>query len=76
MNTCGKCKFFGLKRDSKYGDAKSAPPGYELCGRIQQYDCHAKPEQTGKALAMDGSGYFAALCVSTDFGCTEWEPKP
>lgn len=76
MNTCGTCKFFGVERHEEYGDPQSSPPGYALCGRIQQYDSDAEPAQTDNALAMDGSGYFAALCVTTDFGCTEWEAKP
>ena len=75
MNTCGTCRYFGLNRNTEYDEAEDAPPGYALCGRIRQYDYYAKPQQTDKVLALDGSGYFAALCVTTDFGCTEWEPK-
>jgi len=28
------------------------------------------------AIAVDGSGYYAALCVDDDFGCIEWEEMP
>lgn len=76
MNTCGTCKFFGVRNDGEYPSQHSTPEGYALCGRIQQYECYAGQEKTEKALAMDGSGYYAALCVTTDFGCTEWEAKP
>ena len=24
------------------------------------------------AYVVDGSGYYAALCVSEDFGCSQW----
>lgn len=75
MNTCGTCKFFGA---ADYGAAKNAniPESHKLCGRIQQFDNWHDKSTADRAVVVDGSGYFAALCVTTDFGCTEWEAKP
>lgn len=48
-----------------------------LCGRIKQKDrLEGEEELTAKAMVIDGSGYYAALCVDDDFGCNQWEAKP
>ena len=47
-----------------------------LCGRIKQKDYLGDDEaMVAKALVVDGSGYYAALCVEDDFGCNQWEAK-
>jgi len=47
-----------------------------LCGRIKQKEYLEESEKvTEKAIVMDGSGYYAALCVDDDFGCNQWEAK-
>ena len=57
---------------------------YSLCGKIQmskeiisdQDDYPTNWEEPGsKAVVTDGSGYYAALCVESDFGCNLWEIK-
>lgn len=70
MNTCGTCKYFGAAvRDDK------APTGYHVCGWIKHYENNYGDETpTADAVVIDGSGYFAALCVKEEFGCNKWEP--
>jgi len=47
-----------------------------LCGRIKEEHYMDDGEKlTEKAMVMDGSGYYAALCVEDDFGCVLWEAK-
>ena len=73
MNTCGTCKFFNPEHESLY-----IPSTYALCERIEHVGeddwNHGQPYQF-KAVVVDGSGYFAALCVRDDFGCNEWGAK-
>jgi len=64
LNTCGTCKFRG-KEDGEGS-------GYFLCGRIQHEGRGGEYKKGHGAAVIDGSGYFAALCVETDFGCTAW----
>ena len=45
---------------------------YFACGLIE-HDKRWEYKRGQKALVVDGSGYSAALCVESDFGCTEWE---
>ena len=73
--TCGTCRFRGEERTRMdYEKYVEVPQGYFLCERIK-HDDESKYAQGQKALVVDGSGYFAALCVEDDFGCTEWEAK-
>jgi hypothetical protein len=76
--------------DGRYVDAKTQEPvkvdadgdllpirTFFLCGRIKQKDYLENGEElTAKAIVIDGSGYYAALCVDDDFGCNQWEAKP
>ena len=77
MNTCGTCKYFNPKHDNDL----YIPRTYALCERIEQVDSDGwkdddeRQSYQFKAVVVDGSGYFAALCVKDDFGCTEWEEK-
>lgn len=90
MNTCGTCKYRGKEMvgykpiyDAKgnYVDAEKVPLTYFLCGRVKMsdeiiYEDSGRWQEPGsKAVVTDGSGYYAALCVENDFGCTLWEGK-
>ena len=77
MNTCGTCKYRGERIDvmdwgSDYFD--NNPITYFLCDRIK-HDKGWKYRATQGAVVTDGSGYKAALCVESDFGCNLWEGK-
>ena len=75
-NTCGTCRFFGILRDAEDPDSlRSVPDTYALCGRIK-HDERYSGLPGERALLVDGSGYWAALCVMSDFGCNLWEQKP
>ena len=70
MNTCGTCKHRGKNiRETKYF----------LCNQVKHGNSDTKESTesvAGKgAYVVDGSGYYAALCVEDDFGCNKWEAK-
>jgi hypothetical protein len=45
-----------------------------LCGRIKhKVDLEDHEAVAEHAITIDGSGYYAALCVDDDFGCNQWE---
>lgn len=69
MNTCETCKYFG---DELRDDSHHVPTGYHVCAWVKQ---NVYGDATGDAVVVDGSGYFAALCVKEDFGCNKWEPN-
>lgn len=76
MNTCGTCKHRGKNITQPdyetYGPDR--PTTFFLCDRVNFDDEHGRATPTGgKAYVVDGSGYYAALCVETDFGCNLWE---
>jgi hypothetical protein len=82
MNTCGTCRFFGKKEDgTNFEDDQylsDLPDTHRRCGFIthstyKTSDIEKQPYP--KAFVVDGSDYFAALCVSTDFGCPDWSTK-
>ena len=66
IKTCGNCKC----RGSLIG-FDEAKEGFFLCERIEFCESDDKPKR--KAYVIDASDYNAALCVSSDFGCNEWE---
>lgn len=75
---CGNCKWRGKSIEAwkrERGLANRVPSGYFLCGRIEheEDDTVWREQSPPPAYVKDGSGYYAALCVTTDFGCTEWE---
>lgn len=75
MNTCGTCRFRGKEQQVMDRETyEYVPVGYFLCERIK-HDDDWKYQQGQRALVVDGSGYFAALCVEDDFGCAMWEAK-
>lgn len=88
VNTCGTCKYFGEAvgtetfLDPDTDDFVEFESPYRKCELIEMKPEYAEqrklmPDNPDKpaAYAVDGSGYYAALCVSADFGCNKWEPK-
>lgn len=79
MNHCGTCKYFGPELTGMDEDLDEQPSGFHACELIKHgnkgYMEFATPPQLGRAYVADGSGYFAALRVRSDFGCVEWEAK-
>lgn len=72
---CGNCKYKGeVLTTYDEEEYKDVPNSYFRCNRIV-HDQGWKFKQGLKALVIDGSGYYAALCVEDDFGCIEWKPK-
>ena len=73
--TCGNCKHLG-KEINAYpddGPAIDIPTGYHECGLIQHTTGNYH-NISKTAFVIDGSGYWAALTVKSDFGCNQWEP--
>ena len=73
MNTCGTCKYFGVDRKGMRPGADTTesiyiPAPYKVCGFMEMEPTDAV------ACVVDGSGFYAALCVSEDFGCNQWAP--
>lgn len=75
MNTCGTCKHLSEEIERFDGETmKDVKTGYHVCKRVE----HEKHENYKKGkgfLVVDGSGYYAALLVESDFGCLKWEEK-
>lgn len=71
--TCGTCKY----RGGHETENSDLPPAYFLCELIkhQQTRYSQGPEPGLGAFVHDGSDYYAALCVESDFGCNKWENK-
>ncbi len=72
--TCGNCKYRGDNIEgynSKLGH--NVDTGYFLCKFICHQDTYEDTNK--KAFTCDGSDYHSALCVSSDFGCNQWEAK-
>jgi len=80
MNTCGTCKFFGkVKTFEEWRDDEDEPrvnTRLHVCGLLKHLnESSGSPlSWTAPAGVIDGSGYFAALCVSDEFGCNQWAP--
>lgn len=77
MNTCGTCKYFGeLHEETVYReDADEIICKYHICDLLTHLnDCDpGKLERQELAGVIDGSGYYAAFCVTDEFGCNQWE---
>ena len=81
MNTCGTCKFWG---DAPDRCDPRGPKGEEFrpCKRIKMQEIDMEAESDAEwhgvisnpcsAVAVDGSGYYAAIKCRSDFGCVEW----
>ena len=75
MNNCGTCKYFGEEVTTEdFENFTTIGSGYHKCDSIKhdkEYDYNP-----GKgAMVEDGSGYYAALKVESDFGCVKWVKK-
>ena len=75
LKTCGTCKYLGKEVEAfDYEKDETCKTGFFLCSRIM-HDKRWKYHKGDKAVVEDGSGYHAALCVESDFGCNLWEAK-
>lgn len=89
MNLCGNCKFWGKVGDQPQNGFKTCQAvihgrgGYVFeeqsefdCCVIDESDSFIKEQielRQKKALAVDGSGYYAAIKTKDDFGCVLFE---
>jgi hypothetical protein len=75
MNTCGTCKFFGKLVPSGDWDDRGdeIPSKFHACQLVKHLKHQDDTEKDNVAVVMDGSGYYAALCVSEEFGCNQWQ---
>lgn len=82
MNTCGTCKYFGEPREIDWWDSETEQEGtitkFHVCDLIKHINggnTDRKASADAAAGVVDGSGYFAAFCVSDEFGCNQWKPR-
>lgn len=86
MNKCGTCKFFSDKlADIRYFAESSGHEVEEvknnrlhICSLLKHLneDTYSKmAAMTAPAGTIDDSGYYAAFCVSEDFGCNQWQAR-
>lgn len=72
---CGQCKYLGEEvTDIDNETRKDVGTGYYVCDYIKHTEM-SPPKDGSKAGVIDGSGYYAALVVASDFGCVNFEPK-
>lgn len=72
MNTCGTCKHKG----EAVRNGRGEPTTFFLCALIKHCPGHIAEKKGECAMVIDGSDYYAALCVEDEFGCNKWEAKP
>jgi hypothetical protein len=76
MNTCGTCKHFGgpVERLSRWSSSECdfVESKLHVCQLIQHMKAHKPAALTAPAGVVDGSDYYAAFCVSEEFGCNQW----
>jgi len=76
MQRCGTCKHWGTGDSREYIDKR-----YRFCAGVDVNDgcsgCSSGSVNAGDDLAMavDNSGFWAALKCREDFGCVLWEQK-
>ena len=74
MNTCGTCRFFGNRCDPVMNEEYDlVDSDYHVCDFVEQAQYFKSWKNA--AHVIDGSGYYAALCVKEDFGCNQWQAK-
>lgn len=75
IGRCGTCEY----RGEQFVGSSGEPTTYFLCQVIEHLNGSSlmKEDYTAGlgAGVKDGSGYHAALCVETDFGCVKWKAK-
>ena len=80
MSTCGTCRHRGEAIKTNHAPdgrwmAEPVDTAFFLCDLIKhtgtESELGLEVDKTG-ARVVDGSGYFAALCVADDFGCNRW----
>lgn len=75
MNTCGTCKYFGAGPERTDRDEMEEWGPYKVCGFLEMATYRCELTEGIVAYLKDASGYYAALCVSQDFGCNQWVTK-
>ena len=82
MNTCGTCKHFGEVKELDWYDADSDDEGvivkFHVCNLLKHLNENNESRRMAEAATagtIDGSGYYAALCVSAEFGCNQWAER-
>lgn len=79
---CGNCRLWGTEDDNNgvYRQCAAAlHDEYGLAGKpLDQWTSEQEHRRINDcpAVAVDGSGYWAALRTRDDFGCVLFEPKP
>ena len=86
MNTCGTCEHFGPRIRGEREELTEKGLGaichflpeeqgikYHACTLLRH--TYGDNELHQPAFPVDGSGYFAALCVSDEFGCNQWSAR-
>ena len=78
MNYCGTCCFFGeelIQMDRETFNPKGT--GWHTCEAVRHiiFDTIEGEAPDSNAMVNDGSGYFAALRVTCDFGCVNYKEK-
>lgn len=78
--TCGTCKYRGEPITHEWWDEKKddmvTRQTYFLCALIKHINGEYGERDYMPGLGagvIDGSGYHAALCVESDFGCNRYE---
>lgn len=76
MNTCGTCKFFGPSISDEDQAVEELPTKYHRCTLLGHLNDYRRRGNAVERVAgvVDGSGYHAALCVTEEFGCNQWQP--
>jgi len=74
IKICGTCEFKGeeILVEDPEDDFEEKPSGFFLCTRIKHM-MRGEEDLNEPAYLIDGSDYFAALRVKSDFGCNAWE---
>ena len=84
---CKDCKFLGERIVWHNPDTDDPEPTrFNLCDLIKRgpikgpepsfgFFRDGSPPSDVDAMAIDGSGYYAAFVVADDFGCVKFEPK-
>lgn len=76
MQTCSECIHW-IERVPANPYAPGGGQGWRECALTRTGDARDDEQDLeSRAVAVDGSGYFAALITAPDFGCIQWGVKP